>query len=141
MATIEPTKRGPDGKPARDTKWQARYRDPNGRQRKQMFTRKADAEAFLQRTGVDVRAGDWIDPTLRRALFDDWADAWWTTTVKLAPLTRRGYWCLLHNHVLPYFGGRKMTTVDFMDIEEFIGDRLEAGLSPKMVRKAVSVVS
>lgn len=61
--------------------------------------------------------------------------------MKLAPLTRRGYWCLLHNHVLPYFGGRKMTAIDFMDVEEFIGDRLEAGLSPKMVRKAVSVVS
>jgi hypothetical protein len=50
MATIEPTKRGPDGKPARDTKWQARYRDPNGRQRKQMFTRKADAEDIPDET-------------------------------------------------------------------------------------------
>lgn len=141
MASIEPTKRGPDGRPARDTKWRARYRDPNGRSRRQVFDRKTDAEAFLQRTGVDVRAGDWIDPTLRRVLFDDWAAAWWKTTVKLAPLTRRGYWCLLHNHVLAYFGGRQMTAVDFMDVEEFIGDRLEAGLSPKMIRKAVSVVS
>lgn len=102
---------------------------------------KADAVAFLNQTGVDVRAGDWVDPQLRRSHFDDWADAWWKTTVKLAPLTRRGYWCILHNHVITYFGGRRMTSIDFMDVEEFIGDRLEAGLSPKMVRKAVSVVS
>lgn len=141
MASIEPTKRGPDGKPAKDTAWRARYRDPNGRSRRQVFERKTDAQAFLERTGVDIRSDEWIDPAARRALFDDWAKAWWGTTVKLAPLTRRGYWCLLHNHVLPYFGGRRMTGIDFMDVEEFIGDRLEAGLSPKMVRKTVSVVS
>jgi len=141
VASIEPTKREPDGRPAKDTKWRARYRDPNGRSRRQVFDRKTDAEAFLQRTGVDVRAGDWIDPALRRALFDDWAEAWWKTTVKLAPTTRRRYHQLLHNQVLPEFTGRKLAGIDFMDVEEFIADLLGKGLSPKVVRDAVSVAS
>jgi len=141
MASIEPTNRGPDGKPAKDTRWRARYRDPNGRSRRQVFDRKTDAEAFLQHTGVDVRAGDWIDPTLRRTLFDDWADAWWHTTVKLAPSTRRRYHQLLHNDVLPFFGGRKLAAVDFMDVEAFIASLFARGLGPKVVRDATSVVS
>jgi integrase len=141
VASIEPTKKGPNGKSAKGTKWTVRYRDPNGRSREKTFARKVDAEAFGQQVGVDMRSGEWVDPRLRRMLFDDWAEAWWRTTVKLAPLTRRGYWCLLHNHVLPFFGGRRLGEVDFMDVEEFIADRLEAGLSPKMVRKATSVVS
>jgi integrase len=141
VATIEATKRGTDGKPAKDTRWRARYRDPNGRPRKQVFDRKVDAEAFLERTGCDVRSGEWIDPQLRRALFDDWAAAWWATTVKLAPSTRRRYYQLLHNDVLPFFGGRRLAAVDFMDVEEFIASLLARELSPKVARDATSVVS
>lgn len=141
MASIEPTKRGPDGKPARDTKWQARYRDPNGRSRKQTFARKVDAEQFLAQTRVDVRAGEWVTPELRRTRFDDWVEVWWRTTVKLAPSTRRSYHQILRAHVLPFFSGRKVTEIDYADVEEFIAGKLEAGLSPKYVRDMVSVVA
>lgn len=141
MASIEPTKRGPDGKPARDTRWTVRYRDPAGRSRERTFARKVDAEAFRERNGVDVRTGEWVDPAVRRALFDDWAAAWWATTVKLAPTTRRRYHQLLHNDVLPFFGGRRLAEVDYMDVEEFIAALLGRGLSPKVARDAVSVVS
>lgn len=88
-----------------------------------------------------MRSGEWIDPRARRGLFDDWAAAWWATTVKLAPTTRRRYHQLLHNDVMPFFTGRKLASVDYMDVEEFISDRLGAGHSPKTVRDAVSVVS
>lgn len=141
MASIEPTRKTADGKPARDTKWTVRYRDPNGRSRERTFARKIDAEAFREHNGVDMRSGDWLDPQARRALFDDWAAAWWLTTVKLAPSTRRRYHQLLHNQVLPYFGGRRLAAIDWMDVEEFIAHLLGKGLSPKVVADAVSVTS
>jgi integrase len=123
-------------------RWRARYRDPEGRLRSQSFDRKADAERFLARTGADLQRGEWIDPTLRRVRFEEWADLWWATTVRLRPTTRRGYWQILHNHVLPYFGQRQLAAIDYMDVERFIAAKFEEGdLGPKKIRDCVSVVS
>jgi integrase len=127
--------------PLPGTTWRARFRDPNGRSRSQNFSRKVDAERFLERNGADIQRGDWVDPAFRRARFDDWACEWWATTIKLRPSTRRGYWLLLNNHVLPCFGGRLMATIDYMDVERFIADKLSAGNGAKHVREMVSVVS
>jgi integrase len=123
-------------------RWRARYRDPEGRLRSQTFDRKGDAERFLQRSGADIQRGEWIDPALRRILFAEWADLWWATTVLLRPTTRRGYWQILHNHVLPYFGQRQLANIDYMDVERFIATKLEQGdLGAKKIRVCVSVVS
>lgn len=78
---------------------------------------------------------------MRRTLFDDWATTWWETTRKLRPATRRGYHQLLHGHVLPYFGGHRLASIDYLDVEQFIASKLSEGLSSKKVRDAVSVVS
>lgn len=75
MAFIEPTKftwvvdpkTGKRSKKvARDTKWKARYRDPNGADRRQTFDRKMDAEQFLQRNGTEIQTNEWIQPELKR---------------------------------------------------------------------------
>jgi integrase len=122
--------------------WRARYRDSDGREHSETFERRIDAERFLERAGADIQRGEWIDPALRRTSFDEWASAWWATTVRLRPTTRRGYHQLLHGQVLPYFGGRPLASIDFMDVEEFIAAKLNEGrLGPKRIRDAVSVVS
>ncbi len=123
-------------------RWRARYRDPDGRMRSQTFDRKGDAERFLQRNGAELQRGEWIDPALRRVAFSEWAALWWQTTVRLRPTTRRGYWQILNNHVLPTFGGRALASIDYMDVERFIAEKLTEGkLGPKKVRDCVSVVS
>jgi integrase len=122
-------------------RYRARYRDRNGRSRSQTFDLKKDAQDFLDDASTDTRRGDFIDPQKRRESFDHWADRWWATTVKLRPTTRRGYWGVLDRHVRPYFTGMKLADVDYADVEDFIADRLGAGLSPKYVRQALSVLS
>jgi integrase len=123
-------------------RWRARYRDPEGRERSQTFDRKGDAERFLQRNGADLQRGEWIDPALRRVLFADWADQWWQTTARLRPSTRRGYWQILQNHVLPEFGDRALASLDSMDVERFVATKLAEGtLGPKKIRDCVSVIS
>lgn len=154
MASIEPVKhkrttRIVDGTrrstkvdlPRREWRWRARYRDAKGRSRERVFERKFDAERFLETNGADLTRGEWIDPRLRRVAFDDWAAEWWATTVKLRPTTRRGYRIMLDGHVLPWFGGRPQASIDYLDVERFIADKLEAGLGPKKVRDLVSIVS
>lgn len=122
-------------------RWKARYRDTNGRSRSQTFDRKIDAERYLHRTGVELDRGEWMDPSLRRTFFKEWADIWWRTTVRLRPNTRRGYWILLQNHVLPYFGDFNMPALDYMDVETFIANKLSTGHGAKQVHEMVTVVS
>lgn len=121
--------------------WRARYRDTNRRPRSRSFARRFDAERFLETTGSDLQRGEWVDPVLRRSSFADWAYAWWATTVKLRPNTRRGYWLLLKNHVLPYFGGARLGAIDYLDVETFIAEKLKSGHGPKQVREMVTVLS
>ena len=66
---------------------------------------------------------------------------WWRTTAKLRPTTRRGYRGVLNHRVLPVFGLRRLGDISYLDIEMFIADVLDEGLSPKYVRECVSVVS
>lgn len=122
-------------------RYKARYRDPNGRSRRLTFDRLEDARQFLRGVGGDIVRGEFIDPATARTLFDDWAAMWWETTIKLMPSTRRGYRGHLDRHVLPYFTGYKLGAIDFMTVEQFISKRLRAGLSPKMVRGSLSVLS
>lgn len=122
-------------------RWKARYRDLNGRSRSKTFDRKVDASRFLAEVTTNLARGEWIDPAAQRQTFDVWADRWWSTTGRLSPTTRRGYYGVLERHVRPHFSGRKLAQIDFMDVEEFIADRLSAGLSPKYVRQCVSVLS
>ncbi len=122
-------------------RYRARYRDPAGRTRSITFDRLDDARRFLDGMGGSLVRGEFVDPAAARTLFDEWADLWWETTIKLMPSTRRGYRGHLDRHVLPYFRGSKLGAIDYMTVEQFISDRLRAGLSPKMVRGSLSVLS
>ena len=149
MGSVEPAKFTwviePNGhrrkQPIRATPWRARYRDQQGRARSRTMRTKTEAQQYLDRIGADIQRGDYIDPVERRRHFRDWSAIWWSTTVKLRPATRRGYWQLLEKHVLPYFGHQAMGVIDYLEVERFIAAKLSEGLSPKKVRDAVSVVS
>jgi integrase len=128
-------------KVARDTKWKARYTDPSGRDRSRTFDRKIDAEKFLERIGTDMQKGEWIDPKANKSRFEDWVEIWWKTTIKLAPSTRRGYDKILRLHLRPQFGGRRIASIDWVEVELFATELLERGLSAKTVRETLSVLS
>jgi integrase len=128
-------------KGTRDAKWKASYTDPSGRDRSRTFARKLDAEKFLERVGTEMQKGEWLDPKANKTRFEDWVNVWWKTTVKLAPSTRRGYDKVLRNQLLPQFRGRKITSIDWVEVELFATSLLERDLSAKTVRETLSVLS
>jgi site-specific recombinase XerC len=91
--------------------------------------------------GGGLVRGEFVDPAQARTRFDDWAEAWWQTTTGLRPTTRRIYRDLLDCHVMPYFAGRKVGSIDYTSVELWLADRRKAGLSPKTVRECLSVLS
>jgi integrase len=132
VSTIQKQKNG---------RYRARYRDPNGRTRSVTFDRLDDARRFLAGMGGGLVRGEFVDPAQARARFDDWAEAWWASTSGLRPSTRCSYRARLDRHVLPYFRGRRVGSIDFATVELWLADRRQAGLGPKMLRECLSVVS
>lgn len=57
-------------------RWQARYLDPDGRERTRTFDRKQDAERFLATMTVDVLRGAYVDPDAGKVTFADFAGRW-----------------------------------------------------------------
>ncbi len=132
MSSIEKQKNG---------RYRARYRDPNGRTRSVTFGRVEDARRFLAGVGGSLVRGEFVDPAQARASFDHWAEAWWRTTNGLRPSTRRGYRGNLDRHVLAYFGGRRVGSIDYTSVELFLADCRQKALGPKTLRECLSVLS
>ena len=122
-------------------RYRARYRDPTGHTRSVTFDRLEDARRFLAGLGGDLLRGDYVDPAQARARFEDWAEAWWDTTSGLRPSSRCSYRARLDRHILPYFSGRKVGSIDYASVELWLADRRMAGLGPKMLRECLSVLS
>lgn len=121
-------------------RWQARYRDPTGRERARNFTRKADAERFLVQIESDKLRGQWVDPEAGRIKLGDFAERWYATTVPLKPKTRSGYRSLLDSRILPYTGDLQLRQVHPILIREWVADLQEDGLSASRIRQARNVL-
>ncbi|HVB04859.1 MAG TPA: site-specific integrase [Acidimicrobiales bacterium] len=121
-------------------RWEARYRDPSGLQVAKTFPTKTAARRFLERVGADKQRGDYLDPTLGRTRFDDWAGEWLASTAHVKPKTYQDYASMLKNHVLPAFTGRQVGTIDQALVRRFIAELTNAGAGAGTVRAARKIL-
>jgi hypothetical protein len=70
-----------------DRRWQARWRDPRGRQRSRTFERKIDAQRFLTTVDSAKLTGGYVDPKAGRVTFRAYAEDWRGALVE-SPLNR-----------------------------------------------------
>jgi integrase len=59
-----------------DKRWQARWRDDQGRQRKQAFERKTDAERFEATVKTQLANGTYVDPSAGDVTLQVYAEGW-----------------------------------------------------------------
>jgi hypothetical protein len=121
--------------------WQVRYRDPSGKERARTFRRKADADKFLVTVETDKLRGMWADPRLVRITVGEWLPTWQTSRVHLRPSTRAASESMLRNHVLPYFGDRRLGSVTPTDVQGFVAHLEEKGLAASTVRQCYLLVA
>ena len=76
------------------------------------FATKADANAWLAGQQTDTGRGTWVDPSLGKELFGEYARKWLETRSDLAETTRAKYQGLLGLHILPAFGHCRIAQVD-----------------------------
>jgi integrase len=121
------------------SRWQARYHDPDGRERTRMFDRKQDAERFLATITADVLRGAFVDPYAGKVTFADFAERWLAAQT-FTESSREATEVRLRLHAVEHFGQRELRNIKPSVIQAWLR-RLQQDLSPTYVRTIFTTVS
>lgn len=132
MATI---KRRSD----RGNRWEARYRDPEGKQRARLFDRKVDAERFVATTTADIVRGSYINPGAGQVTFGEYATEWLASRVHRDSTAARVE-SDLRVHAVPVLGRRPLSSIRHSEVQAWVRGRAEV-LAPGSVENVFRAVS
>lgn len=126
MASVE--KRIRDGQ----VTWLARWRDPEGKQRKKSFSRRVDADRFLATVSADIVRGQYIDPADRTTVAEY---AWrWAESRPHGPRTAERTESMIRNHIEgTRIGGRRLAAVLPSEAQAWVTERSKV-LAPSTLR-------
>lgn len=125
----------------RDARWLARWRDPDGKQRKKSFRRKVDAERFLAETAARMSRGAYVDPAAGKMRVGPFAEEWAKGLAHLKPSSAQRYREVVRTHVVPKWGTWALSSVTHSDVSAWLGELTASGLSAGTVRKVHLVTS
>jgi integrase len=125
-------------------RYQAKYRDDSGQYvpAPETFDAKADAEAWLAAKRTDLRRGVDIDEKGSRKTLAHWWPAMEADSRRrLKPSTVKYYDECWTDHVEPRFGRVAVSRIRPSDVDHWLGDLHDAGVSPSRMRGALGVLS
>ena len=123
-----------------DGRWRARYRDTEGCEHSRHFTRRVDAQAWLDTVTTAVQTGTYSDPKRGQVALDDWARTWLDAQGHLKPSTRERYAGLLRSLVLPRWGRVPLNEITHADVQSWTSN-LATERSPSTAVKAHRVLA
>src|SRR5215471_13864056 len=117
MASV--TNIGTKGKP----KWQARWRDPDGKQRAKVFARKIDADNMVAAMEHTKLQGTYVDPRAGRIPFNEYARKWLANQVQHRDTTSDQVRRLVTKHMIDVFKARSLDSFTRSDIVAWVTER------------------
>jgi integrase len=123
-----------------DGHWRARYRDAKGEEHARHFSRKVDAQAWLDSVTTAVQIGMYVDPNKGKLTIGDWATRWLDGQAHLKPSTHERYAGILREHILTQWSAVRLVDISHADVQAWV-TRLSARRSPATVRKVHRVLS
>lgn len=114
--------------------WRARYRDDTGREHSRHFTRKVDAQRWLDEIASSIVTGSYVDPRAGLLTFRDYAEDWRKAQVH-RPSSRAHVETMLRRHAYPRFGDRPLSSIRPTEVQAWV-----AGLSGSMAPATVKVI-
>lgn len=122
-------------------RWRARYRDNDRKQHSKRFSRKVDAQRWLDQATTELATGTWTDP--RRAAKDipAWVQSWHDSKVDLAETTNIRSQQIITKYVEPKWAGVELGRLEHSKVQAWVSELTNEGLSPRSVRKVVGVLS
>ncbi|GAA3717787.1 site-specific integrase [Streptomyces tremellae] len=140
--TAYPPESHGERKPRRDClgAWQARYRDPTGRQTAKNFTiakgGKAAAEAFLDEVRTAVRQRTYRDPDRGKITVTKWWDEWWDVEQKkVATTTRNRKLGLWTKYIRPKWGDWRLLDLEYMALQKWLTHELKGWETQKKTKE------
>jgi integrase len=122
-----------------DGKYRARYRDSAGSEHAKHFSRRADAQRWLDEVTAAVVTGQYVDPRSGRVTFRQYAEQWRGGQVH-RPSTQVYIERQLRRHAYPVLGDRPMSSIRPSDIQAWAKGLTEE-LAPSTVGVAHGIVS
>lgn len=123
-----------------DGTWRARYRDAERREHSKHFSRKIDAQNWLDTVTTSVQTGSYVDPKAGKVTVASLAEAWLAGKVSLAPSSRERAAVALRVHVIPRWGTVRASEVTHSAVQAWVA-LLSRTLSPATVQKTTNVLS
>ncbi|MFB7845458.1 tyrosine-type recombinase/integrase [Streptomyces sp. NPDC056053] len=122
-------------KPRRDCvgSWQARYRDPDGKQCGPVFPTQKEASAHLDKVRTQVREGTYQDPKRGAITVDDWYQIWWPTVKVKSVTTKNRKLSAWTVHVQPKWGKRKLNSITWIQVQDWITNEVKGHATQKKV--------
>lgn len=120
-------------------RWQARYYDPDGRERTRMFDRRQDADRFLITVSADVLRGAYVDPDAGKVTFAEFAERWLAAQT-FGESSREATELRLRLHAGRHFGTRELRDIKPSAIQSWLR-KLQQELAPTYVRTVFTNVS
>lgn len=119
--------------------WQARWRDPDGRQRKQTFRVKTEAQRHLAAMVADAARGTYLDPAAGRVTVTDYARHWAATRPHRASSATAVESRIKHHIETTRIGGMRIAAVRPTDVQAWVTDRSTV-LAPSTLRVVVDLL-
>lgn len=113
--------------------WQARYRDPAGKQRAKNFPLKRDAEAFLDSIRTRVRSRDYSDPKRGQITLSEWWEMWWPAKKRGAVTTKNRKLSAWRAHIKPRWGDWRLCDLEYLAIEAWLNGEVRGHHTRKKV--------
>lgn len=112
----------PERKRRRDCigSWQARYRDPAGKQCSKNFPTKKAAEAFLDEVRTRVRRRTYSDPTRGEITLAEWWAKWWPAQPKKRVQTTNRKVSNWNAHIEPRWGKWRLCDLEYLELQSWI---------------------
>lgn len=114
-------------------KYRARYRDSAGKEHARHFTRKVDAQRWLDEVTTSIVSGSYVDPRNSRVTVRAYATEW-----QRVQIGRESTLTIIDNalrlHVLPEMGDKAMGSVRRGDLQGLVKALQTKGLSPGSIR-------
>lgn len=112
----------PSGEHGTGKRWQVRWRDASGKQRKENFDKRAAAETRAATIKADLDRGLYVDPAAGKESFRAIAERWRASAVHRESTATRVERAL-RRHVYPTFGDRPISSIRPSEIQAWVKDR------------------
>ncbi|MFI5883413.1 tyrosine-type recombinase/integrase [Streptomyces sp. NPDC051554] len=129
--TLVPSKEHGKGK-----RWQVRWRDANGEQKKENFEKRPKADARAAAVQADLDRGLYIDPSAGKESFRAVGERWRGSAVH-RPSTATRVERALRLHVYPTFGDRAIAGIRPSEVDAWVKDRAQV-LAPNTLKSTYS---